>query len=48
MNIERMTQKLIDYLIYYELIGTGMRKFKEPSNISYRRTTNNKWKDEYR
>lgn len=22
--------KLIDYLIYYELIGTGMRKFKDP------------------
>lgn len=23
--------KLIDYLIYYELIGTGMRKFKDPA-----------------
>ena len=22
--------KLIDYLIYYELIGTGMRRFKDP------------------
>ena len=23
-------KKLIDYLIYYELIGTGLRKFKDP------------------
>ncbi len=28
MNIEKNDTKLIDYLIYYELIGTGMRRFK--------------------